>query len=152
MKPLVALPESAHIVCTGELVLKIKNNKVVSEKNNFIWWLMAILKFGHWDEALPQMISQGFRYDAFLERCVAEIRDLNKFASMIWWHYPSGIFFDNLDRHIKFVSSPAGLALAVQIISKINTCRNWQEFYILMKRDSPFYLYIEKYVVGGIRI
>ena len=135
MAKLITLPRTAHIIGGYCQDLKIENHMVTGD-TGFISWLFEAINSYDWKTALPQMISQGFRFDAVMEQCIEDLKDIKKFEGFIYW-------FDyrtyDSSKRIKFVASHAGEIIREEIIKKIKTCTGYKKLVKTMKRNNPFF-------------
>ena len=134
MNKIAGLPKSAHLIADNSYLI-IKNHKPEYGFSILRWILNAIYS-DVWDEALSQMISQGFQFTAVMEHCTYELKhDDWIFAHLITEHYK--ITTDSLSAFVYSLNS-TGREMALLFIKKIDTCVGWLELYNEMKLDSVF--------------
>ena len=134
MRPLIGLPRLAHIVCSRTIDLRIKNYQVVNP-HGLVDWAIRVIRLDAWDEAVPQMISQGFQYKSFQKQCINDLGDSMKFAEVLYWFVQIN---DTGNKRIKLASDPTGKKTAMMIINKICVCHDWAEFHTAMKPGGEF--------------
>ena len=137
MYEIMGLPKNADIRI-GDFHLEIKNQKIIGYKYSLMYSMLS----GRWDEIISEMIKQGFRYEAVIERWIWELKnDHESLAEVMGNHY--GIIEGDWGV-LRYSSSPEGRRMALEIIYEINRCRDWTEFARRIKPDSVFHRYAEK--------
>ena len=125
MKPLIRLPKTADIVCPELNNLIVRNHKVVRPESGILWWLLDTVGYKHWNQVLPQMISQGFRFEAVIEECIEDLRDPEKLSVIIYWINNDKNRYENQ----KYLSenTQTGEKIAVRFAKKLHTYENWKK-------------------------
>ena len=132
MNKLVQLPKTAFITCPNWSDLKITNHQATS--GNFTYWILGAQNYEYWEEVLPQLISQGFRYNAVVEQIIQDIKNPEKIGEILWY---MGIK-KSPKKLVKFVSTKSGQETVSEMIKKIHLCKNWKQFHNTFKQESLF--------------
>ena len=86
---------------------------------------------------IEDMTSQGIRFEAVIEYCVTEIRTKpHTLADYIW--YNTSTHFVSWEEHLKFSQSTHGRSVAEFMIKNICDCKNWTEFFTMIKVGGKF--------------
>ena len=141
MIPLMGIPKTADIEfdfspLTIRYVIKIRGQKIPEGANLFYHIAMAI-KYGIWEKIEKQFIQQGFQFDGVMEYCMKDMQDSppRTLLDMIGE-------LDLKNRGIgftQFVKRKAEKWIAVEYIKMMKDCKNWRQFYHVMKKDSDFH-------------
>ena len=132
MNKLVTFPKFAHIKFLGD-DLDIWDHKVVHSRG-LLYWVLEVITSCKWNVVLSQMIQQGIRFDVFREECLHDLRDPKKFADLLMFvatHTRPTIRF-----HL--ASNMAGRQIAGDIIKKLENCKNWVQFYNVLRPGGDF--------------
>ena len=126
MKPLVQLPKTARITFGGVVSLEI-NNHVVMYATGLFAWLIHWIKIRHeWDNMLPQMIQQGFKLDAVIEECLADVNNQPKF---LWILYKLGKSRHSYEKLKKIISTGQAKQVQREITARLKACQNWDQLF-----------------------
>ena len=121
------LPKNAFIKIKLGLSLRIKDQKIVGSDDGIMDWLIYQIKHESWHQALPQLISQGFKFDAVRERCIEELKDPRRLG-MVFWLITDNPNYSKKDRK----------AIVQYITEKLNSYKNWKQFYYAFIRLYKF--------------
>ena len=145
MRELVGLPKNADIVCPELNNLIVRNHKVLNY-DGLMAWLMGILKYGYWEVVLPQMIQQGFHFEAVIEYCIGELRDPSKISMSFFVEFVANYVCERQ----MLAHNLTGKTIAGYAIGMIQNCKNWADFQKLMTRNGDFHKKMEDKVWSGI--
>ena len=132
MQKIAGLPKNVVILIDASY-LAIENYEVISTYGLF-GWILEIIDNEHWIEGHNTMLQQGFKFDAVMEQCIYELENHNRiFGNLIAKHILPGS-----DRVIcwGFSDSEAGREATGWFLKKFRTCKNWDEFYNMLKMGS----------------
>ena len=135
MLPLVGLPRTANVKSKQTSDLVIENHKVLY-KDGLFSWLSFVITWADWDVVIPQLLSQGFKFDAVRDQCIKDIKDPEKLTRILY--YMDIRCLASLDDVKKFTATKHTAEIILLIESKLKSCRNWTEFHREFKRDGDF--------------
>ena len=149
MNPLNGLPRTAvirHPVVDSRL--EIKNHKV-AHPDSFLRWLLGEDDDAdyNWYDVRDQLISQGIRYDAFVETCRTELQDEHKRYRIF---YLLSDFY-GYGKLLYFTSSVQGRMIADELMGKISTCKTWDQFHDATIWNGDFHSKIKEKIVEGVK-
>ena len=143
MNKLIAeLPENFIIKSRRVWDLEIRDHKIINNVGLLHWFMTLSTVWGGWKKALPQLIQGGFKFEAFVEQCVAELDDPKQLVRLLYYNYCPDFLLDP-DEVVKFGKSPLAGRMAEIIKKQILTCKNWDQFYDEMKVKSKFNRYMK---------
>ena len=146
MRDLIGLPKKAHIKGHGWVDLFVENHEVYSYGGLFDWLLGVMFKKA-WTDVFPELISQGFRFEAVMKECVKDLKNPTKFAEITDWYYPDP--GDMTHRLKKFYHTAEGNRVARDIANKLITCKNWDQLCDFMNLQSDFQKKMADRVIMG---
>ena len=136
MQPLVGLPKTARLEYLTHPDLVIVNHEV-QNKEGLLDWLLNVITWEARDKILPQLISQGFKFSAFLETCDVELKDSNMKYEI--FSYYSGLYDSTyIETKKELAENRQGKIIAHLIMKKIKGCSDWNQFYDTIKYDDTF--------------
>ena len=131
MNKIAGLPKTAHVVWDEYNDLRVENHKVVS-KDPMLRWLIFVTMCKKWDQLLPQMISQGFRIEAVIEECIADMQNSEKFTRVLYWVVDQ---HNSYKKRVKIASSGQAKPVQQEIIAKLKTCKRWDQLFNAVKTN-----------------
>ena len=152
MHPINGLPKTAEIKCIGTGYLEIKDHKVVNWRGGIMEWLTNVLLFyghsGQYDNAVTQMIQQGFKFEGVKEQCILDLQNEKKLEEILWQYVQDKGTQQKIQ---KLVKSETGKNIARDIIEMIKTCDNWDQFFVEMRKESAVQKKIRARIIRGIK-
>ena len=145
MHPLIGLPKTAQIQCNGLPLISIENHRVVS-KDGIMYWMMFMNYDKQWKHILSQFISQGFKIGGVIEECIRDMKDQKHVNRILFDFYSTGIKYEDI---VEKSQSPEIRKIVGRIIKKLKTCKNWNQLYQMMRKNSNFQKQIQKQMEGG---
>ena len=139
MNPLMGLPKTARIVTKSVQDLVIKNHKV-TDNNSFMYMILFMIENKHWKQVLPQLISQGFKIDGVIEECIRDMKDQKHVNRILSNFYCNEKYYG----YFKHSQSPEIVKIGECIIKKLKTCKNWDQLYQMMRKNSDFQKEMQK--------
>ena len=136
MEKIRGLPRSAHIQGDNIRDLEIVNNRVVT-KYGLLYWMIHAIKHDRWLNVLSQMIQQGFRFDGFIEECMDDLDDPEKFAILIN-EYDTKAYSWTIIELLKIAKGVHGNKIKSEFVIKLKTCKNWDQFFYAMNWNGSF--------------
>ena len=136
------LPKTATIRSKIYFRLLIENQKV-QNKECLMDWLMREILSVHldWNYVLAQMIRQGFRIEAVVEECINDLKNPEKLKEIVKWID----FCRKKDVDWSGVAPiQNGMPIETYITKKLLLCRDLNQFYNLLCKDSVFYKNIQE--------
>ena len=140
MRQFMQPPKSARIKCYIWDDLIIENHQILND-DGLLDWMGAIFVCKEWNEIVPQLISRGFKFNAFVEWCIRELTDTKKFAVFMSYYVSSD---DIRDRMYQFKDTQEGKATIKRIITLFFSCKNWNDLYETFHEFGVFGCHIEK--------
>ena len=135
MQKINGLPKSVAID-VDYTFLRIENHEVQNH-DGILPWAFSVLNWEIWDRVLPQMIRQGFKYDGFVGELISDLKDKKKFIRILYLYDVAYSRRPDEDR-IKYHNSTQMRNSMEAFIKKISSCKNWEQFYHVMKKGSDF--------------
>ena len=134
MHGLMGLPKKAHIISDQWFDLHVNDN-LVSSHTYLMRWIIGVVKHGDWEVVLPQLISQGFKFEAVKEECILNLQDTKKCVGIFWSLYKSHY---NWSEITQFTSGSEAREISHLLIKKIETCKNWNQLKKMIRHGNIF--------------
>ena len=153
---LVRLPETVDLKI-NDTSLHIRDHRVASGYGLYVWVSDIIqyidsqrcknseFTYDDWNTVVTNMEKQGLVYEAVIEWCVQELENKTDILEhIVYFHYnitriqrktPIAISLEVLS---DFLKNDRGRSIANQLIEKIRSCDDWQDFYDEMRLTSRF--------------
>ena len=134
MNKIAGLPKTARVICVNNYVrdLKIKNHVVVNSFGLLNWLIQVIGQHHLWNDILPQLISQGFKVDAVIEQCIADMQNSDKF---LWILYKFGRHRHTSRKLDKLISTGQAKQVQREITARLKACQNWDQLFHALDRN-----------------
>ena len=147
MQPLIGLPKTAEMKIRG-VTLKIQNHRV-DKNQDFFGWLVWVIDGGYWNEAVTELVSNGFKFGGVMQQCITEMQENPRvFVRLMLHHYQTHNVND--DVRVKFSKSKHGKEVITEIINMIHTCNNWTDFGEKLKNNTDFHKQTKDKILIGI--
>ena len=141
MHSLNGLPKTAYVTIedwsTG---LIIKNHKVADD-HSLMYMILFMIENKQWKHILPQFISQGFKIDGVIEECIRNMKDQIHVNYILYNFYSGGKVYGYIKQNSQ---SPEIVKIIGCIIKKLKTCKNWNQLYQMMRKNSDFQKEMQK--------
>ena len=135
MRSLNGLPMTARIEIKGWRNLWVEDQRVCNY-DGLLFWLIDTIGHNHWDVALSELISQGFRFEAVIEECIEDLRDPEKCKKIIWWINDNRGMIDY--SRYEFESRLTVKIVVKYLAEKLSGCKNWAQLYGIFSHKGRF--------------
>ena len=119
MEKLIGLPRNAVIKIDGRVDLIIKNGET-EYKDSLLIWVAFIFINNQWNAVLPQLISQGFKIEGFVEECLTDLQYLSFFRPFLYWWGVNGKF----EITEKVISGSCGKKISSEIAEALKNAKH----------------------------
>ena len=140
---IAGLPESAEVDFDFWYFI-IENHKVVN-KSGMFRNIAGMFRDDDFTEIVSKLKRQSIGIEAVIECFVTELE--REGQSPLSW-----IMFDAMSAKYKikavnvFLSTERGVKFVEEFVKKIRDCENWYKLFIIMRKNGPLYMQLDKLI------
>ena len=152
---LTQLPKTTEFKIWGRWIV-IDDHEVINHDGLFVTMMHVINDEGSDKQTLYQFEKEGINFESAIERCAYELEYDPQLIALFIWDYvhPEIRKFDanvTWSEMGIFSESVACRKIVEQLIDKIRSCNDWQDFYDEMQETTKFHKDVKKRMIKELK-